>query len=143
MVILFGVGLVPAVLSTFVARALGPGALEQGLVQVIGFLCYGAYFVWAWSRSGQTLPMQTWGIELVTSDGHRLDRRRACLRYLAAWLWVAPAILIAHLAGWSRWPAIGAVGAWAVFYGAWALMHPQRQFLHDALCRTRLVQLPR
>lgn len=139
---LFGVALLPGVLATWAAR-LVPTGWETATVQLIGFACFGLYFVWMWTRSGQTLPMQTWRIQLVTHDGHLLTLRRAVLRYVVAWLWVAPAIVFAHGMGWQRWWALGATAAWACCYGAAALLLPQRQFLHDVLCKTRLIALPR
>lgn len=142
LVILFGVGLVPATLSTLITTAVAPGVMEQLLVQGVGFLCFGIYFVWMWHSKGQTLPMQTWRIRLLNREGRCLTLRQASLRYAVAWLWVAPAVLLAFLAGWSRWQALGAVAAWAVCYGTWALMLPQRQFLHDMICGTRLVEVP-
>lgn len=139
---LFGVALLPAVLATWATRWM-PTAWQGATMQLIGFACFGLYFVWMWSRSGQTLPMQTWRIQLVTPDGHLLSPRRAALRYLAAWLWVAPGIVFAHIAGWQRGWALGAMAVWACCYGAAARLHPQRQFLHDLLCKTRRVALPR
>lgn len=143
LVILFGVGLIPAVLSTGISRLIGPGLTQQLVIQVIGFLSFGTYFVWMWRHGGQTLPMQTWRIRLVTAAGQPLSTALACKRYLLCWLWVAPPMLAAYLAGWHRWWALGATAAWATLYGAWAWIRPQRQFLHDVLCGTRLVQLPR
>lgn len=142
LVVLFGVALVPGVLAT-AANRLVPASAQPLLEQAIGFLCFGIYFVWMWTHSGQTLPMQTWRIRVVTQDGHPLSTGRAVVRYLAAWLWVLPAIGLAHLAGWHRWQAIGAAAAWAACYAAAALLLPRRQFLHDVLSRTRLVALPR
>lgn len=140
-VVLFGVALVPGFVATLVG-AVAPVAAQPVLGQAIGFLCFGAYFVWMWVHGGQTLPMQTWRLRLVTGEGKSLTLQRAVGRYLAAWLWVLPAILVAHAAGWTRWPALGAAAAWAGVYGAAAWWLPQRQFLHDVLCRTRLVELP-
>lgn len=143
LVILFGVGLIPAVLATAVTRMSNPGLAQQLAVQVVGFLCFGVYFVWMWRHGGQTLPMQTWRIRLVTADGRPLSTGLACRRYVLAWLWVAPPMLTAYLAGWHRWWALGATATWAVLYGGWTWLQPHRQFPHDVLCGTRLVQLPR
>lgn len=86
------------------------------------FLVLGIYFVWLWRRNGQTLAMQTWRIKLVTLRGPgRLPFGQALLRYVVAC-------------------------AGIVFYGAglfWAFFDRDRQFLHDRLAGTRLVQLPR
>jgi uncharacterized RDD family membrane protein YckC len=141
-VVMFGVALLPAVLATVATQIVGDGTVAALLSQVIGFLCFGQYFVWSWTRQGQTLPMQTWRIRLIRADGQLLSRGLAWRRYALAWAWVAPAIVLAHLAGWNRWWALGAAAVWALAYGSLALSHAQRQFLHDRLCGTRLVQLP-
>ncbi len=139
-VMLFGVGLVPAVLSTLATRLIGGSTVARWAPQIIGLLCFGTYFVWLWTRSGQTLPMQTWRIKLVDAhDGHLLDWRRALYRYLLCWLWIAPGVLIGMVAGWSKWPLLGAAGAWAAAYGFASRFLPDRQFLHDRLAGTRLV----
>lgn len=77
----------------------------------------GAYFVWFWTRGGQTLPMKTWKIRVVRFDGARLGAGRALHRYLLAVLGLA---------------ALG-LGF------AWALVDRDRQFLHDRLAGTALV----
>jgi uncharacterized RDD family membrane protein YckC len=79
----------------------------------------GIYFGWFWTRGGQTLPMRTWRLRLVGADGAPVSHRRALCRYLLAW----PSVLAA---------GIGL---------AWALVDRDRQFLHDRLAGTRLVQV--
>lgn len=81
------------------------------------FAVCGAYFMFCWVRGGQTLPMKTWGMRLVTADGQALSTRTALLRYLFA----VPAICS---------------GASLV----WALFDRDRQFLHDRLAGTRIVR---
>lgn len=86
------------------------------------FAVLGLYFVWCWSRSGQTLAMQTWYLRLVrASDGCAVPARVCWLRYALAW----PSVLLFG------------VGLW------WALIDRERQFLHDRLAGTRIVLLPR
>lgn len=112
---------------------------QTGL-QVFVFIVLGAYFTWCWSRSGQTLPMQTWHIRVVTREGAPLTRLRAFARYVCAWLWFVPAFAAAHLAGFKTgWPMAATVLAGVATYAVLARLHPDRQFLHDALCGTRLV----
>lgn len=139
--LLFGIGLIPgAVGALFVALTGQQHPLQGGTsLQVITFAIYAVYFTWFWSARGQTLPMQTWHIRVVTADGRRLTQGHALLRFCAACLWVAPATLLATLNHWSRWEALGAVGVGVVVYALLALLHPQRQFWHDAICGTRLV----
>ncbi|MEO8299886.1 MAG: RDD family protein [Burkholderiales bacterium] len=139
-VVLFGVCLIPAVFSTLFDHLLGPGAASRWAAQLTGFLCFGLYFVWLWTRTGQTLPMQTWRIKLVTvADGRLLRWPQAAWRYTLCWLWVAPAVLVSLWAGWAKWQMVAACGIWMLLYGALALLHRDRQFLHDRLAGTRLV----
>lgn len=91
--------------------------LLQGWIVVVA----GAYLVWFWTRSGQTLPMKTWGIRVVRADGAALGTARAIHRYVLALLGLA---------------ALG-LGF------AWALLDPERQFLHDRLAGTALVDAKR
>ena len=115
----------------------------QGRVGLVAFLfvVLGVYFIWFWSRSGQTLAMQTWHVRVVGADGQPVTRARAAARYLASYLWFMPALLLlwgADLAH-SR-AAIGLVlTGGVVMYALLTLLHPQRQYWHDALCGTRLV----
>ena len=80
-------------------------------------LVIGAYFVWFWTRGGQTLPMKTWHIRLVRVDGTPVNVARAVHRYVIALLGTA------------------ALGLGFV----WALVDRDRQFLHDRLSGTALV----
>jgi uncharacterized RDD family membrane protein YckC len=139
--LLFGIGLIPgAIGAVFVALTGQQHPLQSGMsLQVITLVIYAVYFTWFWSLRGQTLPMQTWHIRVVTRQGRPLTQARALLRFLAACLWVAPAAALAALNDWSRWQALGAVGAWVVIYALLSLLHPRRQFWHDALCGTQLV----
>ena len=81
-------------------------------------LVAGAYFVGFWTRGGQTLPMKTWRIRVVRRDGAPLGIGRATHRYLLALL--------------------GTLAAGLGF--AWALLDRDRQFLHDRLAGTALVE---
>jgi uncharacterized RDD family membrane protein YckC len=76
-----------------------------------------AYFIWQWTH-GQTLPMKTWRMRLVTRDGLPVSARRAALRFVVA--------------------AFGLAAAGLTF--AWAVVDPDRQFLHDRVAGTRLVK---
>jgi uncharacterized RDD family membrane protein YckC len=104
------------------------------------FLVLGLYFVWFWTRQGQTLAMRTWRIQLVTATGERPGLLRACCRYALCWLWFVPALLSLWLWGVKgAGAAFGAITAGVLVYGALAFLNPQRQFLHDVVCGTRLI----
>lgn len=138
-VLLFGVvmaaGLVWGVLTEQRQALVG----QHGL-QAVVFIVLGIYFVWFWSRKGQTLAMQTWHIRLLRADGSPLSRGRALCRYLLAWLWFLPALLILWLTGPSSGPVVTTVLLGGVLaYAALARLHPTRQYLHDVICSTRLV----
>lgn len=141
-VLLFGVvmaaGLVYSPLTQQRHALVGTTGLQATLFTVLG-----AYFVFAWSRSGQTLAMQTWKIKLVTRNGQRVTPRRALARYLLAWLWFVPALLTLQLSGvHGTLPTLSAIISGVLAYAALAFLHPDRQFLHDAVCGTRLVAVP-
>lgn len=141
-VLLFGVVMVTGLLYGIVAgqRHALEGRLGLSLL-IVAVLA--AYFVGCWTRSGQTLPMQTWRIRLEDGRGRPPGSARALLRFVAAWVWVLPGLGLAHLLGWSSsgWGVFGAVSGWMLAYAALALLRHDRQFLHDAVCGTRLVAL--
>jgi uncharacterized RDD family membrane protein YckC len=104
------------------------------------FVVLGLYFVYFWSRRGQTLAMQTWHIRLVTRDGRVPRWPRALARYVLAWLWFVPALALLHLAGLKGGLATSVVVLVGVLaYAAMTRLHPERQYWHDAVCGTRLV----
>ena len=76
----------------------------------------GIYFIWQWQR-GQTLPMRTWHVRLVTRDGAAVSFAQAAGRFVFA--------------------TVGLLLLGLGFF--WALVDPERQFLHDRLAGTRLV----
>jgi uncharacterized RDD family membrane protein YckC len=109
-------------------------------LQIIVFIVLAAYFVTFWSRGGQTVAMRAWHVRLVTADGSAVTPLRALARYLLAWLWFAPALIAAHAAGLhSAAQIFTLMTVGVVAYALLAFLHPQRQFLHDAVCGTRLV----
>lgn len=104
------------------------------------FCVVGVYFVYFWSRHGQTLPMRTWHIALVDRDGRRVSVARAAARYVLSWLWFLPALAAVGLSGLHGAGATSVIVAAGVAgYAGLVWLHPSRQFLHDVLCGTRLV----
>jgi uncharacterized RDD family membrane protein YckC len=139
--LLFGIGLVPgAIGALFVAMTGHEHPLQSdAALRAITLVIYAVYFSWFWSARGQTLPMQTWHIRVVTTQGEPLSQGRALARFVASCAWFAPAALLASVNGWSRWQGLAAAAVGVVAYALLALLHPQRQFWHDALCGTQLV----
>lgn len=92
-------------------------ALMRPLLQLYLLVLCGGYFVWQWRHGGQTLPMKTWHLKLVTCDGAPLTLRCGIYRFVIA------------LAG-------------LMLFGGgflWALVDQERQFLHDRLAGTKII----
>jgi uncharacterized RDD family membrane protein YckC len=78
-------------------------------LQVFILVVLAGYFLWCWLRGGQTLAMRAWKIRLV-----EVTPGKAIARFL-----IAAALL--------------------PFSILWALVDRDRQFLHDRLAGTRLI----
>jgi uncharacterized RDD family membrane protein YckC len=111
-VLLFAVGFFAAWVFFFASRGLDATAgPTRYLLQVFIVLVFAAYFLWSWLRGGQTLAMKAWKIRLVD-----VTPGRALLRFVIALLAVPTGVSI-----------------------VWAFFDRDRQFLHDRLAGTRLV----
>lgn len=138
-VLLFGVTMIAGLVYAGVTQQ--RHAL-QGRIGLMAFLfgVFGIYFVWFWSHGGQTVAMKAWHIRLVTAAGAPVSRARATLRYLLSWLWILPAPAAVYAAGLHGRGAIaGTMLAGVLAYAALARLRPDRQFWHDAVCGTRLI----
>ncbi len=51
-----------------------PDALARPLLQFYLLAVTAAYFIYCWTRGGQTLPMKTWRIRVVADDGTAIRR---------------------------------------------------------------------
>jgi len=99
-----------------------------------------AYYTWCWSGGRRTLPQKTWRLRLVDRRGEPLRRGRALVRYAAFWIGPALALIgygALHAAGYGR----NAL-AFCVLNYCWAIVDPDRQFLHDRIAGTLVVQDP-
>ena len=102
------------------------------------FAVVALYFVWSWTGGRRTLPMKTWRMRIVGVDGRPPGARTALLRYIATW--IGPVLAVA---GYALLRERGA-GALALVPLAinflWAAVDRDRQFLHDRIAGTRIVQ---
>jgi len=94
------------------------GPLKRPLFQLWLVCVLAVYFVYCWTRGGQTLAMKTWRIRLAQVDGSPIGVGQATARFLLA-LWGV---------------LLFGVGFW------WALIDRDRQFLHDRISGTRLFE---
>ena len=96
------------------------------------------YFTWSWTGGRRTLPLKTWRMRVAMPDGAPPAARIALLRYLAAWIGPVLAVgayVVLHDIGYGRMALV-----LLAFNFLWALVDPQRQFLHDRLAGTRIVR---
>ncbi|MGH8765855.1 MAG: RDD family protein [Burkholderiales bacterium] len=113
-ILLFAVAFIGVWLFQFAAGTLAIEGWRRHLLQFFLLAVFAIYFVWCWTRGGQTLAMKTWRICVVSKEGHRrLTPRQALLRYLCAWL--LPVSVL------------------------WALVDRDRQFLHDRIAGSLLI----
>ena len=115
------------------------------------YLVLAFYFTWYWTKSGQTLAMQTWKVQMVGQDGQILTRSQALKRYAFGSLWLIPAAIILFIS--LRVGNSEKMGAYfsIVFFSVTLFLWPLsalldrkgRQTLPDRWANTRLVQLPR
>ncbi|MFO1329634.1 MAG: RDD family protein [Rubrivivax sp.] len=138
-VLLFGVLMVSGWLYSSLTQQRHALQGRSGL-QAFLFVVLAIYFVWFWTHGGQTVAMKTWRVRVVAADGAPLSQWRALLRYLLSWLWFLPGLGAIQLAGLhTGWPITAVVLAGVLAYAAASRLHPQRQFLHDVLAGTRVV----
>jgi uncharacterized RDD family membrane protein YckC len=90
---------------------------RRSVLQAWVLLVAASYFVGFWSHGGQTLPMKTWRIRLTRVDGAKVGVMQGINRFAFA--------------------VLGLLAAGLGFF--WALWDRDRQFLHDRIAGTVLV----
>lgn len=90
--------------------------LLRAVFQLYLLLVVATYFIWYWLHGGQTLPMKTWRLRLVSANDQPLTLKQACWRFILA--------LIGTLLG---------------FGILWALFDRERLFWHDRIAGTKVV----
>ncbi len=139
-VVLFGVVFVAAYLYSSLTQQRHALTGMHGL-QAFLFLVLGIYFIWFWTHGGQTVAMKAWHVRVVDGRGQALTQGRAFARYVLSWLWFAPGLTgVVTLKLTGAGPIFGAIVAGMLGYALLGWLLPDRQFLHDWLCRTRLIR---
>jgi len=112
-------------LATLPFIALRGGEPVEGdnnlVYQLILCLVIYGFFVGFWVRSGRTLGMQSWRLQLETMDGSKVNFKVATLRFFASLVSFIPA-------------GLG-------FF--WALWDKDRLTWHDRISKTRIVYYPK
>lgn len=92
---------------------------KRYFLQFVLYMVTGAYFVWCWMKSGQTLATKTWKIKLVNQQNSTLNLQQSLIRYA-----LASALILAFGLGFI-----------------WALIDKKGLFLHDRLLKTRFIRV--
>lgn len=141
-VLLFGVVFLASYLFDTLTQSRSGLMFRHGR-QAVLFLAIGLYFVLSWRKRGQTLPMKTWNIKLESATGGQPGLGTLVLRYILIWpipLLAALLVLKASMAtGYGSTDLLIVFAPFTVFLWTW--IDPQRQFLHDRLAKTRLVNV--
>ena len=150
MLVLFGVlaftFLVPHLTLGVLFEVTAPSAILMAHV----YLVLAFYFMWYWTKTGQTLAMQTWRIQLVSEDGSIMKRSQALMRFAIGSLWLIPAALLLFI-NIKMNPSASMGGSVSIIFFSitlflWPLSaildRKNRQSIPDRWSGTRLVQLP-
>jgi uncharacterized RDD family membrane protein YckC len=150
MLVLFGVMaftfLVPHLTIGVLFEVTAPSAILMAhLYLVLAF-----YFMWYWTKTGQTLAMQTWRIQLVSEDGSIMKRSQALMRFAIGSLWLIPAALLLFITIKMNLSASMGGSVSIIFFSITLFLWPlsaildrkNRQSIPDRWSGTRLVQLP-
>ena len=125
--LLLGITFAYGVVVFLLRKLFGDDTLQapHGAIQVLilaGLLfCWAFFYVWCWRRSGQTLGMKSWRLQLQAKNGGMVTWQNCWLRCL-----LAPLSLAALGAGYL-----------------WCLFDQQGDCLHDKWSDTQTVLLPK
>ncbi|MBU3622102.1 RDD family protein [Polynucleobacter sp. CS-Odin-A6] len=145
--------LLGVVALTFLLPNLGLGivfgsSLPSWLTFLYLYVILGIYFVWYWTKSGQTLAMQTWRVKIIGPGGHNLTRHQAIWRYVYGSLWLVPCVILQWIFDFEKWQIIEMLFAVALFLWPLSIYLDRvspllRQSLPDRFGGTRQVELPK
>lgn len=90
--------------------------VKRVCLQLLLWLAIGVYFVWCWHKSGQTLAMQTWKLQVLNQNLGLLSVKMAITRYLLATI----SLMLLGLGF------------------LWAIVDRDHLFLHDRLLKNKL-----
>ena len=112
---------------------------KRTFLQLFLWLITGAYFVWCWTKTGQTLATKTWKIKLVTQNFAKQDltKQNLAKQNLASQQNVNLNMQQAMI----RY-ALASASILACGLGFfWALVDKNSLFLHDRLLKTRFIRV--
>lgn len=95
--------------------------LLDNILFILMVVSCAGFFLWFWTKSGQTVGMLAWRIKVVDLKGGNISVRQAALRFLLAW----PAFFILGLGY------------------LWLYVDAEGDALHDKISSTKVVVLPK
>ncbi|MGV6807142.1 MAG: RDD family protein [bacterium] len=125
--LLLGITLAYGALITLIRKMLGSDTLEPtslltNVATLLGLWgCCSLFYIWCWRRSGQTLGMKTWRLELTSADAEKPTLRQCWIRCVTATF--ANGCCVAGL--------------------LWCLVDKNRNALQDYASNTRILLLPK
>ena len=136
------VAMIPAgIAATVLGRIWPPLASMAVCIIMVGG--WWLYFRANWQRRGQTLPMRVWKIGLVNQNGKWPTAKEFKMRFIWACVFLVFVPLLAysvlHSMGIPPQTAAATALFWWILPWGYALLHPDKQFLYDALAGTRLI----
>lgn len=145
--LLFGVCfvaiLIYSLIAHFVFGQTANSTEHQWLMQIYLFLVIGMYFGYAWRKSGQTLAMKTWDLQVIDPERAQLPIAKVIVRYCLAWMWFLPGILVATQLHFSMKNTALAVAINMLVWIMTAVLSGDKQIFHDKLAKTKLIFRPK
>lgn len=133
------------VVALFSLAALAIPGLGRPALLAVCFAAVGGYFAYCWHH-GQTLAMRAWKIRIEDLSSRPPTWGRSCMRYVFAWVWIAPPLaLMAAIKPQAASLAVAmgtdaaAVLGWMALWALASLLRADKQFWHDVASGTRLV----
>ena len=93
-------------------------AADQNWYFVYLFGLVAIFYLWFWRKTGATLGMQAWRLQLRREDEQRITLSQGMLRLVVAWLLLGTGLF-------------------------WCLFDARRRAIHDIVSGTEVVRLPK
>ena len=134
--LLLGISFAYGVIVLLIRKLVGddtmqaPSNLLQVMIVIGLWFCYALFYVWCWRKTGQTLGMKSWRLQLQSQGLNSQDQNQD--QQLPGWKECWLRCLLAPLS-----MAIFGIGY------LWCLVDKQGDCLHDIYSNTKVVLLPK
>lgn len=134
--LLLGISFAYGVIVLLIRKLVGddtmqaPSNLLQVMIVIGLWFCYALFYVWCWRKTGQTLGMKSWRLQLQSQGLNSQDQNQD--QQLPGWKECWLRCLLAPLS-----MAIFGIGY------LWCLVDKQGNCLHDIYSNTKVVLLPK